>query len=60
MRERGWGGYVGVWGGNLLFSPTVWAGLGGGEEGHTQEHAQERIRECCTYPLATYPSKSAR
>ena len=48
--------------GILLFSPTVWAGLGGVEEGHThtQEYTQERTRECCTYPLATYPLKSAR
>ena len=44
----------------LLFSPTVWAESGGGEEGHTQEHAQEHTRECCTYPLATYPLKSAQ
>ena len=42
-------------GGILLFSPTVWAGSGGGEEGHTQERTRE-----CTYPLATYPLKSAR
>ena len=35
-------------------------GVGGGEEGHTQEHTQERTRKCCTYPLATYPLKSAR
>ena len=28
-------------------------GVRGGEEGHT--HTQERTRECCTYPLATYP-----
>ena len=27
---------------------------------HTQEHTQKRTRECCTYPLATYPLKSAR
>ena len=31
-----------------------------GEEGHTQEHTQEHTREFCTYPLATYPLKSAR
>ena len=31
-------GHVGVWGAILLFSPTMWAGQGGGEEGHTQEH----------------------
>ena len=37
-------------------------GVRGGEEGHTQEHThtEERTRECCTYPLATYPLKSAR
>ena len=28
-------GHVRVWGGILLFSPTVWVGSGGGEEGHT-------------------------
>ena len=49
-------GHVGVRGAILLFSPTMGAGLRGGEEGHTQE----RTRECCTYPLATYPLKSAR
>ena len=53
-------GHVGVWGGILLFSPTVWVGFRGGEEGHTQEHTQERTRECFTYLLATYPLKSAR
>ena len=29
MRGRGVRGHVGVWGGILLFSPTVWAGSGG-------------------------------
>ena len=58
MRGRGW---VVMWGcgggGLLLFSLTVWAGSGGGggTHTHTQEHTQERTRECCTYPLATYP-----
>ena len=57
-----------MWGceGILLFSPTVWAGVGGGKRRdththtHTQEHTQERTRECCTYRLATYPLKNAR
>ena len=40
-------------GGILLFSPTVWAELWGGDEGDTQEHTQERTRKCCTYPLGT-------
>ena len=33
-------GHVQVWGGILLFSPTVWAGWGhgGGDEGHTHTH----------------------
>ena len=58
-------GHVGVWGGLLLCSPTVWAGSGGERRDththtHTEEHTQERTRECCTYPLATYPLKSAR
>ena len=47
-------------GGFLLFSPTVWVGSGGSEEGHTHRNTQERTRKCCTYPLATYPLKSAR
>ena len=29
-------------------------------EEHTHTHTQERTRECCTYPLAAYPMKSAR
>ena len=37
---------------------------GGAEEKHTHTqrntHTQERTREWCTYPLATYPLKSAR
>ena len=45
-------------GGILLFSTTVWAGSGG--RGGTHTHTQEHTRECCTYPLATYPLKSAR
>ena len=59
MRERGWGVMWGV-GGDSAVQPHSMGGVGGGEEGHTQEHAQERTRECCTYPLATYPLKSAR
>ena len=40
----------GVGGGILLFSPRTHTG--------THTHTQERTRECCTYPLATYPLKS--
>ena len=45
--------------------PHSTAGVGGGRGGthtgtHTHTHTQERTRECCTYPLATYPLKSAR
>ena len=48
------------WGGGIvLLSPTVWAGSGE-EQRDTNRNTQERARECCTYPLATYPSKSAR
>ena len=48
----------GVGGGDsAVVLPHSMGGFRGGEEGHTQEHAQERTRECCTYPLATYPSK---
>ena len=48
-------------GGICCSAPQYGRGWGGGEEGHTQEHAQEeRTRKCCTYPLATYPLKSAR
>ena len=49
-------------GGILLFSPTAWAASWGGDEGHTHTgtHTQERTRKCCTYPLATYPLKTAR
>ena len=28
--------------------------------GGRQEHTQERTRKCCTYPLVTYPLRSAR
>ena len=37
---------MGVWGGILLFSPTVMGGVREGEEGHTQEptHTHERTR----------------
>ena len=31
-----------------------------GESGGTHRNTQERTRECCTYPLATYPLKSTR
>ena len=54
---------VGMWGGSA-FQPHSRGGVRGGEKGHThthtQEHKQERTRKCCTYPLATYPLKSAR
>ena len=71
----GVGVHVGVWGGILLFSPTVWTGSGAKRRDththkhthrnthiHTQEHThtEERKRECCTYPIATYPLKHAR
>ena len=39
MRERGVRGHVGVWGGILLFSPTIRAGSGGGRGGtHRNTH----------------------
>ena len=35
-------GHVGVRGAILLFSPTMWAGFGGGKGGtHTHTHTQE-------------------
>ena len=40
----------------LLFSPTVWAGQGGKENGHTQEHRQRNVHP----NVATYPLKSAQ
>ena len=43
-----------------IVQPYSVGGVRGGGEGQTQEHAQECTRECCTYPLATYPLKSAR
>ena len=61
MRERGWEVMWGCGGGgDSAVQPQSMGGVGGGEEGHTQEHTQERTSECCTYPLATYPLKSAR
>ena len=42
---------VGVWGGFCCSAPQYGWGRGG-EEGHAQERAQERTRECCAYPLA--------
>ena len=58
-------GHVGVWGGILLFSPTVWAGSGGRAEGHTHRnthtHTQRNVHaNVAPTPLATYPLKSAR
>ena len=50
---------MGMWRWMLLFSPTVWAGSGR-ETRDTQTHTEERARKCWTYPLATYPLKSAR
>ena len=62
MRGRGWGVMWGCGGGFCCSAPQYGWGRGG-EEGHTQEHThthtQERTRKCCTYPLATYPLKSA-
>ena len=46
-------------GGFCCSAPQYGWGWGGGE-GHKQEHTQERTRECCTYPSATHPLKSAR
>ena len=53
-------GHVRVCGGDSAVQPHSMGGVRGGEEGHTQEHTRERTRECCTYPLATHPLKSAR
>ena len=53
-------GHVRLWGEFCCSTPQYGRGHGGGDEGHTQEHTQERTRKCCTYPLATYPLKSAR
>ena len=36
-------GHVGVRGAILLFSPTIWAGLGGGEEGHTHRNTHRNV-----------------
>ena len=57
MRERGWGVMWGC-GEDSAVQPHIMGGVRGAEEGHTREHTQERTRECCTYPLATYPLKS--
>ena len=48
------GGDSAVW----LHSTGVVRGQGAGT--HKEKHTQERTRKCCTYPLATYPLKSAR
>ena len=52
-------GHVGVWRGDSAAQSHSMGGVRGGEEADTQEHTptQERTRECCTYPLATYPLK---
>ena len=55
----GGGVRVRVQGGILLIGRTGRGWSGGRGQGHTQEHTQERTRKCCTYPLATYPLKSA-
>ena len=48
-------------GGNSAVQPHSMGGvMGGTRDTHTQEHTQERTRKCCTYPLATYPLRSAR
>ena len=62
-------------GGDSAVQSHSMGGVRGGEEAHTHTHThthhththtgththtQERTRECCTYPLATYPLKSAR
>ena len=47
-------------GGDSAVEAHSMGGVRGGEEGHKHTHTQERARECCTYPLATYPLKSAR
>ena len=60
-----------MWGcGGRLCCSTPQYGWGRGGKGgthththtqeQTQEQTQERTRECCTYPLATYPLKSAQ
>ena len=55
---------MGVWGGDSAVQPHCMGGVRGREKGHTHTHrnthTQERTRECCTYPLATYSLKSAR
>ena len=40
--------HVGGVGGILLFSPTVWAGLRGAEEGHTHTHTHTHTEETHT------------
>ena len=51
--------HVRVWGGGFCCSVPQYR-RGRGESGATHRNTQERTRECCTYPLATYPFKSAR
>ena len=51
---------MGVGGDSAVQSHSMGGVRGMSMEGHTQEHTQERTRECCTYPLATYPLKRAR
>ena len=44
----GVGGSCGCVGEDSAVHPHSMGGIGSEEEGHTQEHAQERTRECCT------------
>ena len=57
-------GHVRVWGEFCCSAPQYGRGHGGGEtrgtHRNTHTHREERTRKCCTYPLATYPLKSAR
>ena len=57
-RGRGVRGHVGAWGAILLFSPTVQAGLGGGEEGHAQEHTGTYTR-MLHLPFSDLPLKKS-
>ena len=48
--------HVGVWGGFLLFSPTVRVGSGG-ERRDTQEDTQERAHKMLHLPFSDLPLK---
>ena len=58
MRERGEGVMWGCGAGLCCSAPQYERDEG--RRGRTHKHTQERTHECCTYPLATYPFKSAR